>query len=389
MPERKVYKFKLDPSAADIHQLERAAGARRFVFNWALAKRRDSYKATGKSISWAHLSLELTALKSQLGYEWLKEVDSQLLQQALADCKRAFTNFFEKRARFPKFKKKYSGKQSFRVPQRVKVENGSIYIPKVGWVKIRQSQAVDLPIKSATFKRNASGKWFVTLVAEFHLPEVDALPFEPETSVGIDVGFEKFAATSDGEVIENPRFYRRAERKIKRAHRRFSRRKKGSANRRKARIQLAREYEKISNKRADHCHKFSSTTIRENSTICCETLNLKAMSKTTLGKSVMDAAHRETFRQLEYKGRWNNRNVVFIDRWFPSSQLCSLCGYRHSSLRRDERHWTCPDCGTHHDRDVNAAQNIKNEGLRIFAVGHTENSNACGAGVRPTTVGRP
>jgi putative transposase len=389
MPERKVYRFRIDLTTEQETAFARFAGARRFVFNWALARRKETYEQTGKSISWSELSVELTELKNKPGFEWLKEIDSQLLQQALADCKRAFDNFFQKRAGFPRFKKKYSARQSFRIPQRVKLEGGRLYIPKIGWVKVRQSQAVDLPLKSATFKRDATGKWHLSLVAEFDLPDLPKPATRPQTAIGIDVGFDRFATDSDGGVIENPRFFRKAEGKIKRAQRRLSRRKKGSANRAKARRALAREYEKVANKRADFAHKFSTSVVEGNDTIACETLNLKGMSKTKLAKSVHDAAHRETFRQIEYKARWRNRNFVFVGRWFPSSQLCSECGHRNQELSLSDRSWTCSNCGARHDRDHNAAKNVRDEGVRILlAVGHTESLNACGADVRPGTPGK-
>jgi putative transposase len=389
MLERKVYRFRVDPTARLEAALARFAGARRFVFNWALQRRKQTYEQTGKSISWSALSLELTELKNNPGFEWLKEIDSQLSQQAIADCKRAFDNFFQKRACFPKFKKKHCAQQSFRIPQRVKLENDRVYIPKIGWVKVRQSQAVDLPLKSATFKRDTTGKWYVTLVAEFDLPDLPKPSIEPETAIGIDVGFDRFATGSDGGIVENPRFFRKAERKIKRAQRELSRKQKGSANRAKARRALAREYEKVANRRADFAHKFSTSVVKENSTIACETLNLKGMSRTKLAKSVSDAAHRETFRQIEYKARWRNRNFVFIGRLFPSSQLCSNCGHRNQELSLSDRYWTCPACGVRHDRDHNAAKNVRDEGIRILVgVGHTETLNACGANVRPATAGR-
>src|SRR5215467_9116459 len=389
MPERKVYRFRVDPTAEQEAALARYAGARRFVFNWALARRKETYEQSGKPISWSALSVELTELKNKSGFEWLKEIDSQLLQQALRDCKRAFDNFFQKRALFPKFKKKHSAQQSFRIPQRVKLENGRVYIPKIGWVAVRQSQAVDLPLKSARFKRDATGKWYVSLVAEFDLPDLPKPSIETETAIGIDVGFNRFATDSDGHVIENPRFFRKAERKIKRASRRLSRSQKSSANRAKARRALACEYEKVSNRRADFGHKFSTSIVTKKSTIACETLNLKGMSRTKLAKSVQDAAHREIFWQIEYKARWWNRNFVFIGRWYPSSQLCSSCGYRHEELSLSDRIWKCPGCGVWHDRDHNAAKNVRDEGMRILlAVGHTESLNACGASVRPATAGR-
>jgi putative transposase len=373
MPERKVYRFRIDPTAKQEAALARFAGARRFVFNWALARRKETYEQTGKSIPWSALSVELTGLKNKPSFEWLKEIDSQLSQQAVADCKKAFDNFFKKRARFPKFKKKHGAHQSFRIPQRVKLEDRRVYIPKVGRVAVRQSQAIDLPLKSATFKREATGKWYVSLVVEFDLPDQPKPVIETETAVGIDVGFDRFATDSDGHVIENPRFFRKAERKIKRAQRELSRKQQGSANRAKARRALACEYEKVANRRADFAHKFSTSVVKDNSTIACETLNLKGMSKTKLAKSVSDAAHRETFRQIEYKARWYNRNFVFIGRWFPSSQVCSECGHRHQELSLSDRYWTCPACGIRHDRDHNAAKNVRDEGIRILvAAGHAE-----------------
>src|SRR5215510_8195928 len=318
MPEQKVYRFRIDPTTRQEAALSRYAGARRFVFNWTLARRKETYEQTGKSISWSGLSAELTGLKSKPGFEWLKEIDSQLLQQALADCKRAFDNFFQKRAGFPKFKKKHSAQQSFRIPQRVKLEDGRVYVPKIGWVAIRQSQVVDLPLKRATFKREATGKWHVSLAVEFDLPDLHKPAIETETAIGIDIGFDRFATDSDGGVVENPRFFRKAERKIKRASRRLSGCKKGSANRAKARRALAREYEKLP-----------------------------------------------------------------LDRFFPSSKLCSSCGHLLDELPLFVREWDCPGCGAHHDRDVNAAINIKKAGQYLLKW-----LKATGSGARKVTPTR-
>jgi len=279
MLERKVYRFRVDPTARQEAALTRFAGARSFVFNWALARRKETSEQSGKSISWSALSVELTELKNKSGFEWLKEIVSQLLQQALSDCKRAFENFFQKRARFPKFKRKHGEGQSFRIPQRVKLDRGRVYIPKIGRVAVRQSEPCDLPLKSARFKREATAKWDVSLVAEFDLPDLPEPAIESETAIGIEIGYDRFAANSNGGVVENPRFFRKAERKIKRAQRRLSRKQKGSANRTKARRALAREYEKITDRRADFAHKFSTSVVKDNSAIACETLNLKGMSR--------------------------------------------------------------------------------------------------------------
>jgi putative transposase len=205
MPERKVFKFRIEPTTVQAAGLSRYAGARGFIFNWALARRKETYGQTGQAISWADLSAELTELKSQPGLEWLKEIDSQLVQQALADCKRAFANFFAKRAGYPRFKSRKDTRQSFRIPQRVKVEDERVYLPKIGWLKIRQSQPVDCPTKSATFKRDACGRWFVTLVAEFDLPERERPKVTLEQVVGGDVGLNTFLTLSDETAVDNPR----------------------------------------------------------------------------------------------------------------------------------------------------------------------------------------
>jgi putative transposase len=358
------------------------AGARRWVYNWALARRIASYKATGKSVPWSDLSKELTALKRQPDTIWLKEGDSQLLQQALADIQRAFCNFFEGRAKFPRFKSKKDTTQSFRIPQRVTLHEGKVYIPKIGGMKIRQTQAVEVPIKSATFKRDACGMWFVTLVTEFSLPPLPLPSVSHDQVVGVDVGLSSFLTTSEGQKIDAPRFFRKAEKKLRRAQRSLSRKQKGTRNRARAKNIVARVHRRIANQRADFCHKLSTGLVRRFSAICCESLSLKGLARTKLAKSALDAAHGMLLRQIEYKARWHHRHAVFVDRWFPSSQLCSVCSYQYTALSLSERTWTCPECGTSHDRDTNAARNLKREGLRLLlAAGHAESKNACGGDV--------
>jgi putative transposase len=383
MAERKVFKFKLEPRADQEHQLNRFAGARRFVYNWGLERSKTYYRETGKGISWKQLSEEFTALKSQPGFEWLQEMDSQALQQALADLKQAFIHFFEKRARYPRFKSRKDTRQSFRIPQRVKVEEGRVYVPKIGWIKIRQSQPVDCPTKSATFKRDACGHWFVTLVAEFQLPEREAPKVRLEDVAGGDVGLNCFLALSTGAEIDNPRFYRAAEGKLRRAQRRLSRRQKGSRNRAKARIEVAKVHQDIANQRADFTHKLSFSLICSFLALSFESLNARGLARTKLAKSVLDAAWGLFFRQAEYKGRWYNRHVVFVGQFFPSTRRCSECGQLNEELTLSDREWDCPDCRIHHHRDKNAAKNLQGEGFRILvAAGHAETQNACGASVR-------
>lgn len=388
--ERKVFKFRLEPTAEQAQQLNAFAGARRFVYNWGFAHCREHYKRTGKGISWKQLSADFTALKREPGFEWLKDCDSQALQQSLADLKRAFINFFEKRARFPRFKSRKDARQSFRIPQRVRVEDGRIYVPKVGWIRIRQSQTIDYPTKSATFKRDACGNWFVCLVAEFALPERAAPKVRFEDVVGGDTGLNTFLTLSDETEIGNPRFYRKAARKLRRAQRKLARRQKNSSNRAKARIAVAKTHQTIVNQRADFIHKLSLYLIRNFLALSFESLNTRGLAKTKLAKSVLDAAWGQFFRACEYKGRWHNRHVVFVGRYFPSTKMCSVCGRLNETLTLSDREWDCSACGSHHHRDVNAAKNLQREGFKLLlAAGHAESLNACGADIRLATASCP
>ncbi len=232
---RKTYRFRMRPTEEQTQALNRMAGARRWVWNWALGRRREHYRTFGKTLSYTALCAELKALKTQVATTWLNEVDSQAIQQAISDVCQAFVNFFEKRARFPKFKSRKRDRARFRIPQRVKVADGAVIVPKIGTVLIYQSQPVDLPTKSATFKRDAKGHWFVTLIADFEMPDVALSQPDPAKVVGIDLGLIDFATLSDGsDPIPAPKFYRKRQRKLKRAQRTFSRRKKGSKRKAKA-----------------------------------------------------------------------------------------------------------------------------------------------------------
>lgn len=387
MIQRKVYRFRLRPTKAQAKHLYRMAGAKRFVFNWALAKRKDYYAEYGEGLSTKALSAELTALKKVPDTAWLKGVDSQLLQQALKDVDRAFQNFFERRARYPRFKSRKRSQPSFRIPQRVRVEGAKVYIPKVGWVKLRQSQPVDCKTKSATFKRDTTGSWYVNLTAEFEMPDIPLPPADPQKVIGIDLGLKDFAVLSTGERIAPPKHYRKLERRLAKAQRRLSRRQKGSKNRDKARAAVAKIHQKIRNQRNDFIHKLTTSVVRNHQGICIEDLSLKGMAKTKLAKSVLDAALGEFRRQLAYKTVWNRKHLVVIDRFFPSSKLHMACGALNGALTLADRVWTCA-CGETVDRDLNAAQNIRAEGLRMMeTAGHADSLNACGRSVRPLHLG--
>lgn len=403
---RKVYRFRMEPTREQAEALMRMAGARRWVWNWGLARRKEVYRATKRGLPMAQLSAELTALKRQAETAWLKEVDSQLLQQALKDLDRAYQAFFGKRAMFPRFKSRKRDEPRFRIPQRVRVEDAKVYIPKVGWVSIRQSQPVDGPIRSATFKRDTEGHWYVTLTTEFEMPEVPLPPADPDGVVGIDLGLKDFAVLSDGTRIAPPRLYRKAERRLRRAQRAFSRKQKGSQNREKARRHLNKVHAKVRNQRQDFLHKLTTDLVRRYNGLCIENLNLKGMARTKLSKSVMDAALGEFRRLLAYKCAWYRKHLVVVNRYFPSSRRCPACGTINATLTLSQRVWTC-GCGAVHDRDLNAAQNIRAEGMKhiplvhgrspsregivplrgIVAVGHTETQNAWGATLRPAYSG--
>jgi len=385
---RKVYRFQMRPTKAQEDILYQMAGAKRFVYNWALAARRDAFEATGTGLTYNQQAGELTKLKKQPDTAWLGTCDSQMLQQALRDVDRAFKNFFEKRAKYPRFKSCKDNVQSFRIPQRVKVEDGKVYVPKIGWVRIRQSQDVDCKTKGATFKRDACGKWYVTLTAEFEMPDVPLPPAKPENVIGVDLGLKDFAVLSTGERFAPPKHYRAAERKLRKAQRALSRKQKGSKNRDKARQRLARIHSRVQNKRQDFLHKLTTSLVQNYDGLCIEDLSLLGMARTKLAKSVSDAALGEFRRQLEYKAVWHRKHLATIDRFFPSSRLCGECGAVNDALTLADRAWAC-GCGTIHDRDLNAARNIRTEGLKLLvAAGHAETLNACGAQVRPALISR-
>ena len=383
---RKVFRFRMEPTETQQLELERTAGVSRYIYNWGLARYQSHYKTTGKSLPWGELSRELTQLKK--AEHWLYDFDSQLMQQALANLKRAYVNFFEGRAGFPKFKKKKSARQSFRIPQRVKIESGGgVYVPSMGSIKIRQSQPVELPTKSATFKRTGVGHWFVTLVAEFEIPAAKA-PIRAERAIGFDAVLQppNYLVGSDGSEVPAPRCYRAAQKRLRRASRHFSRCKKGSHNHSKARIRLAKVHQDITNLRQEFLHQLSHLAISTWEVVCFEDLSLRSLAKTKHAKSWLDASFGELLRQMEYKALWNSKHFVQVDKFFPSTKLCSECGYKNDDLGLSDRRWTCPACETQHSRDFNSARNLKTEGLRILAEGHLESLNANGLDVRPDIV---
>jgi putative transposase len=375
MKLRKAYRFRMRPTKTQEVGLYRMAGARRFVYNWALSRRKGYYAEHGKGISARELSSELTALKSQPETLWLKEADSQMLQQALRDVDKAFDAFFKKRSCFPRLRSKKAGHFTFRIPQRVRIEDGRVYVPKVGWVRIRQSREVEGKTRSATFKRDAAGHWYVCLTTEFEMPDTE--PPAPPNPVRADLGLKDLFVLSDGERVPAPRFATRADRRLRRAQKDLSRKKSGSRRREKAKRRVAGVHRKVSNQRSDFLHKLTTDLTREYDLICVEDLNTKGLVKTKLSRSVLDAAFGEFVRQVEYKATWSFQRSVRIGRFFPSTKLCSECGAVNPNVTLSDRRWLC-ECGTQHDRDLNASLNILAEGMRLIAAGQTETENARG-----------
>jgi putative transposase len=367
----KTYKFRLDPTTEQQQQFIRFAGCRRFVWNRTLARKQTVYKETGKTIGYNALASELVALKKQSDTAFLKECHSQVLQQTLMDLGKAFASFFEKRSRFPRFKSKKRTLHAFRIPQNVTVVDGKVSIPKVGLVKARLHREMEGTIKSATIKQEPNGHWYVCFVSHIELSDVEPVCDSP---VGIDVGLESFLTLDNGEKVKPPKFYHKAERKLKRLQRAVSRSQKTSSRRSKRKKVLAVYHARVRDQRHDWLHKISTKLISHYDTLCIEDLNLKGLVKTKLAKSFTDASLGAFVRMLSYKAEWNHCRIVKVDRFFPSSKMCHQCNHRQH-LELSDRQWTCDGCGTEHDRDHNAAINLLLEGMRIVAVGSTETLN--------------
>lgn len=367
----KSYKYRIYPSTVQETQIQRTFGCVRYVYNYYLALRKELYEKDGKTLNFYGCCADLTKLKGELG--WLYEADNTALQSALKNLDTAFQNFFRglkkgKHVGYPKFKSKRSRYRSYKskmVGTNIKVLDAHIQLPKLGLVPAAISRPIEGRILSATVSQTPSGKYFVSICCT----DVDIKPYEPTGAVvGIDLGIKDFVITSDGTKFGSNKYLRKAEKKVKRLQRSVSRKPKGN-NREKARIRLASAHEKVANQRNDYLHKVSTELVRNYDVICAETLRPKNMVRNhKLARSVSDAGFGEFMRQLEYKCAWYGKVLSRVDPFFPSSQLCGACGEKNPAVKNLKvRAWDCPSCGAHHDRDVNAARNILNEGLRLLA----------------------
>jgi len=369
----RAYRTELDPNNRQRTLLLKSAGVARFAWNWGLHRRIQQYRATGRYENAIEQSRILNRYK-KIFYPWMYEVSKCCAQEALRDLDRAFKNFFEGRAKFPKFKSKKRGVRSFRLTWRIKVFYDRIQLPRLGKIKLKEKGylPVDTKILSATVSERA-GRWFVSITVE---QEID-VPKNNGPIVGVDLGIATMATVSDGTVFSNPRVLRRYERKLKRLQRSLSRKKKGSSNRAKVRNRLARLHLKIANIRKDAIHKATTWLARTKSVIVVEDLRVSGMAKNHhIAKAVYDVGMYEFRRQLEYKTRWYGSRLIVADRFYPSTKTCSSCGYAVREMPLSERVFRCPRCGLEINRDLNAAINLKKIGM--VAASSAETLNACG-----------
>jgi putative transposase len=367
------YQFRFYPTPDQEQTLARVFGSCRFVYNWALQMRTDAYR-NGERINYNASSAALTALKKQPDYEWLNEVSSVPTQQVLRHLQTAYRNFFDKRSGYPSFKKK-RGKQSAEYTKSAfkwDARNRNLTVAQLGRLRIRWSREFVSDPTTVTITKLPDGRYFVTLVLD---EPIEPLP-KTGCSIGIDLGVSRLATLSNGERIANPRGLMKAQRKLAKAQRLLARKKPGSKRRERARLRVARLHSKVADARADYLHKFTTDLVRRFDVICIEDLNIRGMVRNhSLARSLSDASLGTVSRMLDYKCEWYGKELVKVDRWFPSSKTCQCCGYIVESLPLSIREWTCPECGAIHDRDWNAAINIE-------AVGHTDSENAQGGLVR-------
>ena len=352
-------------------------GSVRFVYNHFLAKRKEQYEQTRKSSNYYEQAKELTAMKKTEAFSWLKEINSQTLQHALRHLETAYVNFFKGRTRFPRFhSKKHGG--SFAVPQYFKVEGNRIFIPKFkGGIRFAKSQDVLGELRNMTVSVTPGGKYYVCIMAHVEVGDLE----KTNLSVGIDLGLKDFVITSNGDRYSSNKFIKKYSKKLATMQKHLSRKKKGSGSWNRQRIKVARLQEKITSCRNDKLHKISVELIRRYDVVCCEDLNVKGMVKNHhLAKAVSDASWGTFVTMLEYKAKWYGKELVKIGRFYPSSKTCHHCGHVKEDLSLEDRYYTCTNCGELIDRDLNAAKNILDEGLRNISAGTVDYTD--GEGVR-------
>jgi putative transposase len=357
----KAYKFRMYPDEDQETLIEKHIGSCRFVWNYFLDLRNKRYVETGKGMSYKEMALLLLPLKKER--EWFNEINSQSLQQVLLHLDSAFHSFFKKTSKYPVFKKKTNG-GSFSIPQNFKIEGNRLTIPKFKVpIRIFKHREIHGEIRSLTISKTPSGKYYVSVLVKTTTEAPEHMEIKADTSTGIDMGVTAFLTTSDGIQIGNPKNLKKSTKKLKKAQRQLSRKRKGSKNKNKARIKVAKLHERVTNQRMDFHNKVSDALTRQYDTIMIEDLNVSGMMKNHhLAGSIVDAGWSTFFTMLKTKAIVRGKNIIEIGRFEPSSKMCSKCGYVYN-LKLSERTWTCPECHTTHDREWNAAKNIKIFGL--------------------------
>jgi putative transposase len=378
MKQKRAYKYRFYPTDEQKRILAQTFGCCRYVYNWALRKKTDAFYKDGVRLYYKDLSASLTDLKKQEETIWLVAVSSVPLQQSLRHLDKAFINFFEGRGKYPKFKKKRNQQSATYADTAFRWDGKHLTLAKMAEpLAIRWSRSLPKGSKpgTVTITKDCADRYFVSILLEDDIAHLETT----EQTVGADLGLKDFVILSTGETVGNPKFFRKDEKKLAKAQRRLAKKQKGSKNRAKARRKVARLHARIADRRRDFLHKLSTRLIRENQTICVESLAVKNMVKNhSLAKAIQDVGWSEFVSQLEYKAEWYGRNLVKIDKFYPSSKRCFDCGHILDSLTLDIRHWVCPECGVAHDRDVNAARNIHAAGLAVL--------EGSGEAVRPGAV---
>ena len=361
------YKYKILPTAEQVKLLEQHLGSARFIYNYFLDLKSKTYEKSQVNLSHFELCKALTQLKKIDEYSWLKLVNSQTLQKALLDLDTAYQNFFTKRGKFPKFKSKRSSYSRFNVPQNVRLEGETLFIPKFKeGIKVILHRPIKGTIKNATIERNPLGEFFVSILCEIDSPTLVKSEVEESTTIGIDLGISSYLTTSKGEKIENPKYLSKSQSKLSYAQRRYSKTKG-----RKAKRKLNKIHTKVKNQRLDFLHKLSTKLLSdsENQTICIEKLNIEGMLKNDLlAKHISDAGWAIFINMLTYKAELKGKNILQVDTFYHSSKLCHKCNYKNDNLKLNQRAWQCPSCKSNLDRDLNAALNIKNKALQEHRV---------------------
>ena len=379
----KSFKYKIKPNEEQIVLLNKHFGSVRFIYNHYLNERKVEYETNKQTLNYYDNANSLTKLKKLEEFKWLKEISSQSLQYSLKCLDGSYNGFFKGRTKFPIFKSKHD-RNSFCVPQYTKVKDGKLIIPKFkDPIKIIQDRKFKGEIRQATLSKTSTGEYFVSILVETEHKKLE----KTGKSVGIDLGIKDFVITSDGYKYKNNRWTKTYAKKLKENQQHLSKKIKGSVKYNKQKLKVAKLHKKITNSRVDNLHKISTELIKKYDTIFLEDLNIKGMVKNhKLSKHIADASWGKFVTMLEYKALWNNKEVVKIDRFFPSSKTCNCCGWINQNLKLDIREWTCSSCNTKLDRDLNASKNILKEGIKNISLG--TNDYRHGAQIRPVLTGK-